>query len=110
MESHETTPAVEVKPANPAKIRKIWTIAGIIGAITAIEFVFAYSMPKGVLLYTIFICLTFIKAGYIVMEFMHLKDEHKSLFWSIVLPCVFLVWLVIALLNEGGAILEVLSK
>jgi cytochrome c oxidase subunit IV len=54
---------------------------------------------------SIFIGLTFVKAFYIVSEFMHLKHETKVLIWSIILPMIFVVWLVIALLYEGGAIL-----
>ena len=101
---------IQIKPANPAKIRKIWMIAALIGAITAIEFVFAYTLPKGIALYSIFIILTLVKASVIVMEFMHLRDEHKALFWSLVAPCLFLVWLTIALINEGSAIFDAIYK
>jgi cytochrome c oxidase subunit IV len=42
-----------------------------------------------------------------VAEFMHLKGEVKTLIWSIMIPLVFVVWLIVALLVEGGAIYEV---
>jgi cytochrome c oxidase subunit IV len=51
--------------------------------------------------------MTLVKAFYIVGEFMHLKGEVKTLIWSIVLPLVFVIWLIIALLLEGDAILQV---
>ncbi|WP_226390553.1 cytochrome C oxidase subunit IV family protein [Penaeicola halotolerans] len=95
---------LEVIPANKEKIQKIWKIALILLVVTLVEFVFAFTMERGLLLYSIFIGLTLVKAAYIVMEFMHLKEESKALFWSIVIPLLFVVWLVIALLNEGGAI------
>ena len=101
---------IQIKPANPAKIRKIWMIAAIIGAITAIEFVFAIYLPKGIVLYSIFIMLTLFKAFVIVSEFMHLREEHKSLIWSLVLPCLFLVWLAVALMNEGSAIFRAIYE
>ena len=41
--------------------------------------------------------MTFIKAGYIVMEFMHLGHEQKSLMWTILVPTAFVVWLLGAL-------------
>ena len=48
--------------------------------------------------------MTFIKAGYIVMEFMHLGHEQKSLMWTILLPCAFVVWLLGALFIQADAI------
>lgn len=52
---------------------------------------------------SVFVGLTFVKAFYIVGEFMHLKHEVKTLIWSVVIPTMFIVWLVIALLYEGGS-------
>ena len=52
----------------------------------------------------IFLGLTVVKAFYIVGEFMHLKHEVKALIWSVLIPTLFIVWLVIALIVEGGSI------
>ncbi|WP_194777095.1 cytochrome C oxidase subunit IV family protein [Pararhodonellum marinum] len=104
MSLQENQTTLEVQPRDNAKIKKIWKIAGILLFVTAIEFVFAFTMPRGILLYSIFIGLTLVKAGYIMMEFMHLKDEAKTLFWSIMIPLIFLVWLIIALMKEGSEI------
>ena len=100
---------VEVKPANKSEIKNLWKIAGILLVITIIEFVFAFSLPDHwkMMKISIFVALTFVKAFYIVSEFMHLKHETKTLIWSIVLPMILVVWLVIALIYEGGAILDV---
>jgi len=100
---------VEVQPADKSKISRLWKIAGILLVITIIEFIFAFSLPDHWkwMKISIFIGLTFVKAFYIVSEFMHLKHEKKVLIWSIVLPMILVVWLVIALIYEGGAILEV---
>jgi len=100
---------VEVKPANKADIKKLWKIAGILLVVTLIEFAFAFSLPDSWkwMKISIFVGLTFVKAFYIVSEFMHLKHETKVLIWSIILPMIFVVWLVIALIYEGGAILGV---
>jgi cytochrome c oxidase subunit 4 len=46
--------------------------------------------------------MTIVKAFYIVGEFMHLKHEVKTLIWAILLPAIFVVWLLIALIYEGG--------
>jgi len=101
MALQENRQALEVSPRNEEKIKKIWKIAGILLFLTVIEFVFAFTMERGLLLYAIFIGLTLVKAGYIMMEFMHLKEEAKVLIWSIMLPLIFLVWLILALLREG---------
>lgn len=100
---------IEVTPANKSEIINIWKIAGILLIITIIEFVFAFSLPDHwkVMKISIFVGLTFVKAFYIVSEFMHLKHEKKVLIWSMVLPLILVVWLVIALIYEGGAILDV---
>ncbi len=95
---------MEVIPKDAAKIRKIWLTALILLVVTAIEFVFAFTMPRGILLYVIFILLTIVKAYYIMMEFMHLGEEAKPLFYSIIVPLIFLVWLIIALMKEGADI------
>jgi cytochrome c oxidase subunit IV len=50
--------------------------------------------------------MTIVKAFYIVGEFMHLKHEVKSLIWAALLPCIFVVWLLIALITEGGSIFD----
>ncbi|MFM6938896.1 MAG: cytochrome C oxidase subunit IV family protein, partial [Aquirufa sp.] len=50
----------------------------------------------------IFSGMTIVKAFYIVGEFMHLKHEVKSLIWMILIPTIFVVWLLTALIYEGG--------
>ena len=49
-----------------------------------------------------FIILTLLKAGYIVMVFMHLGDERKSLRNVILIPyAIFIVYLLFILLTES---------
>jgi cytochrome c oxidase subunit IV len=103
---HDHASTVQVLPKDKAKIRKIWKTALILGVVTAIEFILAFTMSRGFALTSIFVLLTFVKTFYIVGEFMHLKYEVKTLIWSIVLPTLFIMWLILALLIEGNAILE----
>lgn len=102
--SEETT--VQVQPKDKQKILKLWKIAGILLFVTCIEFLFAFTMPRGPLLVTIFVTLTLVKAFYIVAEFMHLRGEVKALILSIMIPLIFVIWLIIALLFEGSAIFQ----
>ena len=49
-----------------------------------------------------FIVLTLVKAGYIVMSFMHLGDERKNLKLVILVPyAIFIVYLIFIALREG---------
>ncbi len=91
--------------ASKATIRRVWKTAGILAFITAIEFAIAFTPGIGhTLKVAIFVSLTIVKAAYIVGEFMHLRYEVKILIWSILIPVIFIIWLIIALLVEGGSI------
>lgn len=104
MHSEETQ--VQVQPVDKAKVKKIWTVAGILALVTAIEFVFAFTMGAGNARTAIFIILTIVKAFYIVGEFMHLKHEVKVLIWSILIPMLFVIWMLIAFVYEGGSLYD----
>lgn len=106
MAHSEQTTTVTVLPPDKARIKKLWTVAGILGIITAIEFAVAFLVPhemKDVRVWT-FILMTIVKAAYIVGEFMHLRHETKVLMWSILIPIVFIVWMLVAFVYEGFAI------
>ncbi|CAH0997016.1 hypothetical protein EMA8858_03153 [Emticicia aquatica] len=91
----------------PSQTKEIWRTFWILLGITALEFVIAFTVDADLYKWTkvgIFIILTLVKAYYIVGIFMHLKHEVKSLIWTVVLPCMFVAWLVVALIVEGGYI------
>jgi len=99
-------------PLAPGEIAKpntahIWRTFWIMAAITALEFVIAFLMPASILKVSIFVGLTIVKAFYIVAEFMHLKYEVKALMFSILLPLLFVIWFLIAMIAEGGSIYSV---
>jgi cytochrome c oxidase subunit 4 len=107
MDYHSEEPKVIVLPPDKEKIKKLWTVAGILGVITAVEFVVAFTMHAGPLKTSIFVVMTIVKAGYIVGEFMHLRHEVKVLMWSIVIPMAFVVWMLVAFVYEGMKFSEV---
>ncbi|HYG37443.1 MAG TPA: cytochrome C oxidase subunit IV family protein [Cytophagales bacterium] len=101
----EHTQSGEIPKANT---KAIWRTFWILLILTAFEFLIALGIDMDSRLKAaIFIIMTFVKAFYIVGEFMHLKHEVKALIWSIVIPTGFIVWLILALLIEGNAILQV---
>jgi caa(3)-type oxidase subunit IV len=105
--STEETNNIQVIPEDKEKTKKIWKVAAILGVVTLIEFIFAFTLERGMLLVAIFMGLTVVKAFYIVAEFMHLKHEQKTLVWSIISPIILIVWLIIALMLEGNAIFNI---
>ena len=106
MAHHSHEPQITVLPPDKEKIKKLWTVAGILGAITAVEFIVAFTMTHGAMKTTIFVVMTIIKAAYIEGEFMHLKYESKVLLWSILIPLGFVVWMLVAFVYEGMKIVH----
>jgi cytochrome c oxidase subunit IV len=90
----------------------IWKVFWILLGITAFEVALGMIQPAFLidtqflgtkLLNHIFIILTLVKAGYIVLQFMHLGHEEKSLKWTILLPAIILVpYLLFIVLGEGA--------
>lgn len=105
---HENT-QVQVIPADKKKINSILKVALYLGVITAIEFGFAFGMEAGFLRTSIFIFLTIVKAFFIVAEFMHLGHEKKSLKMSILLPLMFVIFLIFILIYQGGDLYRLLN-
>ena len=101
---HSNEPQVKVLPPDKAKIKQLMKVFYILLGVTVVEFIIAFTMSTGVPKTTLFILLTIVKAAYIVGEFMHLKYEVKVLFWSIIIPLVFIIWMLVAFLYEGFSI------
>jgi len=96
--AHETSEKEIAAPNTGA----IWKTFWILLILTSIEFVIAFTMPANTLRVAIFCGMTIVKAFYIVGEFMHLKHEVKTLIWAVLVPTVFVIWLLVALIYEGG--------
>jgi len=86
----------------PPQTKAIWRTFVILSVITGLEFLIAFTVPHGPFKIITFVIMTLVKAFYIVGEFMHLKHETKSLIWTILIPTLFVAWLLLALLLEGG--------
>jgi len=94
-----------------SNVQKIWGVLILLSIVTAVEVGLGivkpeWSMAKILgmkLLNWIFIILTIVKAYYITWDFMHMRDEVKSLRRVVVWTSVFLIlYLVFILLQEGG--------
>ncbi|QJD95657.1 cytochrome C oxidase subunit IV family protein [Mucilaginibacter robiniae] len=85
---------------------KIWQVFFVLLGITAVEFIIALALvPKGIIplhfANPIYILLTLAKAFYIVAYFMHLKFEKVGLLYSILVPIIFIIGLILVLTNES---------
>lgn len=81
--------------------KEIWIVFAVLFFLTAIEFVFAFAMEAGTARTIIFLLLTVFKAAGIVAYFMHMKHELKRLTYSVLLPLIFIVYLVALIIIES---------
>jgi len=87
-------------------VRKIWYVFFVLLAITLLEFfialvlVYKNGMSAGIA-NPIYIILTLGKAGLIVAYFMHLKFERMALIYTIIVPILFIIGLILVLTNES---------
>ncbi len=89
--------------------KKIWQVTGLLTLITAIEVIagifFKQSSEYWQIVKWCFIILTIVKAAYIVLVFMHLGDENKTLKYIILVPYfIFILYLIFIALWEGTAV------
>lgn len=96
--------------------QKIWGVLIFLTIVTAVEVVLGIYKPEIFMgqvlgmkaLNWIFIILTLVKAYYITWDFMHMRDETKSLRRMVVWTAIFLVlYLIFILLQEGGYVFDV---
>ena len=86
--------------------KMIWKVTAILTVLTIIEVGLGMTVKQGTTLWPFvkwtFLAMTLVKAGYIVMEFMHLGGEKKSFKWMLFAPYfIFLGYLIFQLLTEA---------
>tara|TARA_B100000508_G_scaffold141097_1_gene146992 strand:- start:83433 stop:83786 length:354 start_codon:yes stop_codon:yes gene_type:complete len=89
--------------------KKIWFVTLLLTVVTAVEVALGAMVKQGSDMWTtvkvLFIVLTLLKAGYIVLTFMHLGDEKKVLKWIILLPyIIFIIYLMFISFTEATAV------
>jgi cytochrome c oxidase subunit IV len=105
---HTHTGVVHDDHGHEGSTKAIWKTFWILLAITVFEVGLAFSylewhyMPR-LLLNTIFVGLTVVKAFFIVAEFMHLRNEIRNLIMTILIPLLLFVWFIIAFLADGDS-------
>ena len=82
--------------------KRLMTVFWLLLVVTLIELAIGFVWPaihkagiSKTWLIIVFVAFTVLKAGYIVMSFMHLGDENKWMRWTILGPyCMFVVYLI----------------
>ncbi len=111
-EFHDNYPSYEHLAAHSEEVGKttrvkLWRVFWIMLAITIFELIIGFMAPNygwtgTAWLKVLFITLTVVKAGYIVMSFMHLSHEVRFMKWAILLPyAIFMVYTIFIVLDEG---------
>jgi len=100
--------------------KKIWKVTIILTAITIVEVITGGSIKQyydGVpndswwMIKWGFILLTLVKAGYIVLSFMHLGDERKNFRYMILGPYIlFIIYLIFHLFTEASYWNEIIHQ
>lgn len=112
----ENTQALEMQPVEQTRARRIkdpivrslLRVFWILLIVTVVEITLAFihyftQFPPRMILNIIFICLTVVKAFYIIGEFMHLRHELKTLIWVFLIPLTLLLWAITAFLWDGSS-------
>lgn len=89
--------------------KKIWKVTALLTIITVVEVLLgAYikqSSSAWIYVKWSFIAMTLLKAGYIVLVFMHLGDERKALKYVILIPYImFMIYLIFIAVTEALAV------
>lgn len=89
------------------KTRKnIWKVTLILSILTIVEVFMGATVARGdttmwIMVKYAFIIMTLVKAAYIVLSFMHLGDERKNMRNVILIPYIFFILYMIALIIFG---------
>ncbi len=103
--AHSHTHEVTMTP------KKIWQVFFVLLGITTVEFVLALAVPETTMRQgiknVIYILLTLLKAYYIIAFFMHLKFEKLGMIYAILVPTIFIIGFIVAMLAEGNFWLDI---
>ncbi|MEM6771486.1 MAG: cytochrome C oxidase subunit IV family protein [Bacteroidota bacterium] len=92
--------------------KAVWKGLGLLAVVTLVEVFLSLGKATDwakdlsfifVGLALLIIILSVYKAYFIIYEFMHMRYEVKGLAMTVLLPCILLVWAVIAFFYEGDA-------
>jgi cytochrome c oxidase subunit IV len=97
--------------------KKILLVTLLLSAITIVEILVGVYYSKShvsagtwTMIKLFYIVLTLVKAGYIVLVFMHLGDERKNLRTTVLLPMILVIYFIFIAIFEGEHLLQYVSS
>jgi cytochrome c oxidase subunit IV len=95
--------------------KKLWKVFWLLLIVTIVEVAMGAQLAGiekyALLLKVSFIFFTIVKAGYIVMVFMHLGDEVKFLRWIILTPYIcFILYLLFICIEEANLMFRIFNE
>lgn len=95
--------------------KKIYKVTVLLTVVTIIEVFLGAIIKQDASIWPLikwsFVALTLLKAGYIVMVFMHLGDERKWLRYVILVPYfIFILYLIFIAIWEAKAVRDILHN
>jgi cytochrome c oxidase subunit IV len=110
-------PHSRTREESKAVRRKILMVTGLLSVITIVEVLIGIYYSKThvspgtwTAIKWFYIILTMVKAGYIVLVFMHLGDERKNLRTTILLPMVLVIYFIFICIFEGEYLLQYVGE
>jgi cytochrome c oxidase subunit 4 len=97
-------------------IARIWRVFWILLIITVVEVIWgmkvSHTIPEAYKWVNaiFFLSMTFVKAGYIVAEFMHLRYEVTNMLRSVLIPLLLFIWFVVAFCMDGDSWLNLRKR
>lgn len=95
-------PTVWVPKAHSHGTKALMQTFVLLSVITVLDIILYFTIDPGMTRNVIFIALGIVKAAFIVYVFMHLTYEQKTLKYTIVLPMLFVVYLIAFMLKEAS--------
>lgn len=94
-----------------SQVSAIWKTTFYLTIVTIIEVGLAILWLEGMpfehkskfILNSLLVMFSFVKAFFIIAEFMHLKYEKRALIISLAVPLIFILWAIIAFLWESDS-------
>lgn len=95
-------PTTWVPEAENHGTKALWKTFIILSIITILDIILYFTIPASMARNITFIILGVVKAAFIVYVFMHMTYEKGSLKYSIILPMIFVIYLILLILIEAN--------
>lgn len=94
-------PTIWVPKPHSHGTKALWRTFIVLSIVTVLDIILYFTLPPSMGRNITFIILGILKAWFIIFEFMHMKYEKPVLKMTILLPVIFIIYLILFLLVEA---------